>query len=314
MARRPAKLALGAAIAAGFIAYYVALETSCATISQHDGSGELVITSGGAVEGTQTGTRLLAPGGQIPSNGTADAPLLWIKDLCEAVLDCSSCPHSVNPHFNASVLDGALLVQWWGGDERLAVCGSNRLLRALGRIGLVGLAWGGFDNAPSSKPGYNRHGYRLGEHRDALPHDGDAGIPFATIHLDQYALDPVLHALEAGVRLRAVVTPTAPNPWHSTMCGYWKPLRTILMLGHMWVAEQAASCFIGHAQSVGVRFDLAQAASTTEWAAHLLMMLGLHDPFMAFHWGLLPFGTVTPLIVCPIFLTCSSTLLLAGLW
>ena len=43
MARRPAKLALGAVIAAGFIAYYVTLETSCATTSQHGDGGELVI-------------------------------------------------------------------------------------------------------------------------------------------------------------------------------------------------------------------------------------------------------------------------------
>ena len=81
---------------------------------------------------------------------------------------------------------------------------------------------------------------------------------------------------------------TAPNLWQSTMCGYWKPLGTILMLGHVWVAERAASCFFGHAQSAGVRFDLAQAASATEVMAHLFAALGIHDPFMSFYWGLLP--------------------------
>ena len=44
----PAKLALGAAITACFVAYYVALETSCADMSQR---GELVMTSGGTAEG-----------------------------------------------------------------------------------------------------------------------------------------------------------------------------------------------------------------------------------------------------------------------
>ena len=63
------------------------------------------------------------------------------------------------------------------------------------------------------------------------------------------------------------------------------------MLGHAWVAERAASCFVGHAQSAGVRFDLAQAASVTEVMAHLMLALSLHDPFLSFHWGLLPLGT-----------------------
>jgi len=99
-------------------------------------------------------------------------------------------------------------------------------------------------------------------------------------------MNPVLEALGNGAQMRAVLTPTAPNPWQSTMCGYWKQLRTILMLGHVWVAERAASCFVGHVHaSARVRFDLAQAASMTEVIAHLMLALSLHDPSMAFHWG-----------------------------
>ena len=86
------------------------------------------------------------------------------------------------------------------------------------------------------------------------------------------------------------------------------------MLGHLAVAERAVSNLIGHVRTSGPRLDLAQLALTTETAAHCLMMLMHHDPFLAFYWGALPFGVVTAFICGAIVLTCSSTLLLAAFW
>ena len=315
----PTKLALGAIITASFVAYYAALETSCANMSQRGDGGELIITSGGTADGTQTGLRFPAPrdslcSGQIPPNGTADARLLRIKNLCDDLLDCSSWPPRLRSSFNASVLVDALLVCTPMSDSRLNICGYNRLARALGRTRLAGIAIGAGTGYPLFTPGGAPRLFRLGEHRDALPRDGDAGIPFPFVTVTQYAFNPILEALDKGAQIRAVVTPTAPSPWQSTVRGYWKPLRMFLMLGHVWVAERAASCFIGHVQSAGVRFDLAQAASVAEVVAHLLMVLAFHDPFFSFHWGLLAQGTNTAVLICPLMLTCSSTLLLAGFW
>ena len=314
----PPKLALGAVICVGFIVYYVALETSCAKMSTRGDGGELVITAGGTADGTQAGTRFLAPrmafSAEVPLNGTADAKLLRIELLCDAVLDCSSCPPQLRPTFNASVLDGALLITNPFFDARLELCGYNRLGRVLGSTGLAGIVDGSETSDSLARPGFVSRLFRLGEHRDALPHDSDGGIPFPFVSAGQYVFNPVLEALGNGAQMRAVLTPTAPNPWHSTMCGYWKPLRVGLMLGHVWVAERGASCFIGHAQSAGVRFDLAQTASATEVVAHLLFALSLHDPFISFQWGLLPHGIFAAVLIGPLVLGCSSTLLLAGFW
>ena len=317
MVWHPAKLALGAVIAAGFATYYAALETSCAKMSESDDGGELVITHGGTAVGTQPGTRLLAPrfaySPEIPLNGTVEARLLWIEDLCDAVLDCSSCPPRVSSAFNASVLDGALLIFDKWSDMRLTMCGENRMARSLGRTGLVGIADGSLVQPPGV-PGREPWRYRLGEYRDSLPHDGDEGIPFLYVDTLQYALIPILEALDNGAQMRAVVKPTAQNPWHSTLCGYWKPLQTSIMLGHAGVAERAASCLIGHVKSAGPRFDLAQGASMAEIMAHTSALLMLHDPFMSFHWGLLPFGTWPAINIFPVILMCGSTLLLAAFW
>ena len=278
----------------------------------------MLITSGGTTSGTQAGTRLLAPrfyaGGEIPLNGTDEARLLWIENMCETVLDCSSCPPTIQPAFNVSILDGALIIQWVRADVRLYMCGAERPARTLGRTGLVGMAFGHVENTHLSLPGPAPGLYRLGEYRHGLPRDGDTGIPFPLVDLNQRALNAVVDALRNGEELRAILTPGAPNPWESIICGYWKPLGTTLMLGHVWVAERAASCFIGHVQCAGLRFDLAQAASVTEFVAHLFTALNLHDWFLSFHWGLLPFGVGIALTVDSVILTCSSTLLLAGYW
>ena len=284
-------------------------------MSQRGDGGELVITSGGGTDGMRFPTPRFAFSGQIPPNGTAEARLLWVENSCELMLDCSSCPPQLRISFNASVLDGALLLCDVNNDARLDLCGYNQMARALGRTGLVAIA---ACREPAVRPldaaGYIRMSHRRGELRDAHPHHGDGGIPFPFVQFTQYAFNPVLQALNKGVHMRAVLTPTCGNPWQSTMCGYWKPLSTILMLGHVWVAERAASCFIGHAQSAGIRFDLAQATSLTEMTAHLLCALNRHDPFFSFHWGTLPAGVFIATLVTPLMLMCSSTLLLAGFW
>ena len=71
-------------------------------------------------------------------------------------------------------------------------------------------------------------------------------------------------------------------------CGYWKPLSTLLMLGHVGVVECAASNWIGHVRTSGPRLDLAQLALGTEALTHLCMTLLHHDPYFAFHWGAFP--------------------------
>jgi len=120
--------------------------------------------------------------------------------------------------------------------------------------------------------------------------------------------------INQGTEIRAVVTPTAPNPFLSTYCGYWKPLATMLMLGHVGVAERAISNWIGHFHASGLRLDLAQLALATETIAHGLMALTHHDPLGSFHWAILPAGAFPAFIFGAIVLTCSSTLLLAAYW
>ena len=197
----PAKLALGSVITAGFVAYYAALEASCANMSTRDDGGELIVTSGGTAKGTQTGVRLLAPrfawSGKIPPNGTVEARLLRIENLCDAVLDCSSFPPQLRSSFNASVLDGALLICDTSADARLNYCGGNRLARALGRTGLVGISEGSVTGNPfKNSPGYGRNLFRLGVHRDGASHGGGGGIPFQVAHGTQYAFNPILEALD----------------------------------------------------------------------------------------------------------------------
>ena len=311
------RLALGALLAGGFLAYYAELEASCANMSgRDDGGGELVITSGGDADGTKTGTRLLGPRFAFsrPLDANASARLLHIADLCQSLLDCASCPPSRRPAFNTSILDNVILISSLESDVRLYVCGTNRVARVLGQTGIAGFAIGRATENHFLTPGFERQKYRVGAHRDSLPRDGDVGVAFPVVHVSQYSLNPILEALEGGLEVNAALTPTAPNPWYSAMCGYWKPLRTTLMLGQLWVAERAASCFIGHVRSAGVRIDLAQAASMTEVVAHLLFALSLHDPFLSFHWGALPFGTYPAAVICPIVLMCSSTLYLAAFW
>ena len=130
-------------------------------------------------------------------------------------------------------------------------------------------------------------------HRDAKPRDGDAGISFPHFHASQYRLTKFLHqsGIYEGATFSAVLTPTEPNPWHSTLCGYWKPLATLLMLGHIGVTERSLSNLIGHVRTSGVRFDLAQLALVNQMIAHCAMTMVHHDPFLSF-------PTVLPTHLC----------------
>ena len=298
------KVALGGIIAGVFGTYYTTLETVCANnIDPYAGAGELVITQGGS------STRFPAPlninaGAKLSANGTIEAQLLWIENLCDDVLDCSTCPFELNSHFNASTLNGKILLHDFESCAAIYLCGWNRLGRTFGRTGLVGL--GAVQRGVSTRayaPGFWSKVYRLGEHRDV------DGIPFPHFHVSRFLLD-------SGIlkETRAVLTPTALNPWREMACGYWKPLSTLLMLGHVGIVERAASNWIGHIRTSGLRLDLAQLALATESLAHSCMSLLHHDPYLAFHWGVFPVGAFASFVCGSIVLTCSSTLLLAGFW
>ena len=315
------KAVLGGIIASVFISYYALLETTCASTDPNEGAGELVITLGGSAKGTEAGTRFLAPllvnsGSKLAPTGTADAELLWFEDLCDQALDCSSCPFVLHANFNASRLRAKILLysQWSSGE--VFMCGLNRLGRTFGAAGLVGLGQAYADAGQFDTPGGAVKLYRLGEHRDSEPRDGDAGIPFPHFHATQYAFSQFLlkSGIREGAEVRAVLTPTAPNPWLAMTCGYWKPLEALLVLGHTGVAERATSNWIGHVRTSGLRFDLAQFALATELVAHVLMALLHHDPFLGFHWAAFPNGAFTAFLCGSFVLTCSSTLLLAAYW
>ena len=102
-------LMLGGVLAGIFICYYAVLETTCSSADLNEGAGELIITRGGTTIGTRADTRFLAPlfvdaSVALAENGTTDGELLWIEDLCDNVLDCSTCPMTFNsrlmrPHF-----------------------------------------------------------------------------------------------------------------------------------------------------------------------------------------------------------------------
>lgn len=144
--------------------------------------------------------------------------------------------------------------------------------------------------------------YRLGEYRDSRPRDGDLGIPFPSIGLTQAAALPILEALGSGAVLRAVLRPSQPNPYHTTLFGPWALIRALLICVDLGIAEAALCFLIRHMKANGVRPDLAQLALMAELFAHLVFFpLFLLDPFSSFYWGLLPAGsefitTVPPFI------------------
>ena len=314
------KVVLGVVLAGVVVSYYVLLETTCSSTDPNEGAGELVITRGGSAKGTRTGERFLAPpfpnaGARLPANGTDEGEILWIEDLCEAVLDCSMCPPVFRLGFNESSLHGKMLIYNWYTRGEIYLCGLNPVARVFGRTGLVGMGSSTQDGEPSiSVPGLHPKIYRSGEYRDAKLRDGDMGIPFPHFDANSYDFSKVLFGISESAPVRAVVTPTAPNPWRSMFCGVWKPLATLLILGHIYVAEQAMSNHIGHVVTSGLRLDLAQLALATESVAHFLMAVLHHDPLFSFHWGALPLGGYSAMLFGSIVLTCSSTLLLAAFW
>ena len=316
------KLASGGIIAVSIISYYVFLEATCANTDPNDGAGELVITSiGGSANGAWVGTRFPAPlfvdaSAKLSPNGTEEGELLWLGDLCDGVLDCKSCPLVIDPRYNVSILLGKILLCDLTANQAIYMCGMNRLGRTLGQTEMIGLGTAEAVQHKFNTAGCARKTHRLGEHRHSKPRDSDAGIPFPQFSLNEYAFAEFMNKIVIGEKatVRAVVSPTAPNPWIATFCGYWKPLSTILMLAHVAVAEQATCNLIGHARTSGLRLDLAQLALGTETVAHLIMALLQHDPIFSFHWAVLPVGAYSAFILGPIVLTCSSTLLLAAFW
>ena len=285
--------------------------------SDDSGAGELEVTHGcGYSTGTRNGTRLLAPtfinaGEPIPPVGTVEASLLWIEDLCGQMLDCSSCPPQFKPTFDTSILVGTILIYNRRSDERLFMCGLNRLGRALSGAGPVALAYGTKTDWTFFVPGADRRSFRLGEFRDSEARDGI--IPVPHVNLRQAALKPLLEALEEGNQIRAVLRPTQPNPFFAMFYGPWVPLRAPIVLGHLCLVERALCLLIGHVVAIGARFDFAQIALVAEAAAHTMYAISLFDPFMCFYYdGLL--GAASVLYMAPTMLTCCSTLLLAGYW
>ena len=317
------KLALGGIIATLLISYYAVLESTCANTDPNEGAGELVITAGGSAKGTEAGTRFPAPlfinaGAKLSANGTVEAELMWHEDLCDGVLDCSTCPPLLDARFTISALRGKVLLHNPGVQKGglFFMCGYNRIARTLGGTELVGLADASAIPGPFYSPGWFQKEYRIGEFRDAIPHDGDVGIPFPHFHVTQNAFAQFLlnSGINEGATIRAVLKPTLHNPWRSTLCGHWKQLATLIMVGHAGVVEQAISNWIGHVRTSGLRMDLAQLALATEILAHTLLALLHHDPFFSFHWAVLPVGSYSAFITGSIVLTCSSTLLLAAFW
>jgi hypothetical protein len=308
------KVVQASIIASAFISYYTLLETTCANTDPNEGGGELVITRGSK-------SRFFAPlyvdaGAPLAATGTAEAELLWVENLCGGMLHCSSCPLVLDKQFNASTLRGKILLYDLTITEELFMCGLNRLGRTLGDTGLVGLGTVSTSAAQMDVPGRNRKLHRLGEFRDTKPRGGDAGIPFPHFDASQNALSQFLlkSGIGSGAKLHAVLTATAPNPYRSVFCGYWKPIATLLMLGHVGVAESSLSNFIGHVRTSGFRCDLAQLALVNELVAHFIMAILHHDPFFASHWASLPYGAYSSFMFGSIVLTCSSTLLLAAYW
>ena len=315
------KLTLGGVIFAVFVSYYALLESTCANTDPNEGAGELVITTVGGSATTWVGARFPAPlyvnaGAKLSPNGTEEGELLWIEDLCDGVLDCSSCPFVIDHRFNVSTLRGKILPYDVNAREALYMCGYNRLGRTLGQTGLIGLGTASTDQGRFDTAGFTPKIYRVGESRDSKARYGDAGIPFPQFHSAEHTSSQFMNQVMVGegATVRAVVTPTAPNPWRRKFCGFWKFVSTLLMLGHVTVAEQAISNLIGHVRTSGLRLDLAQLALATEAAAHLILAVLQHDPFFSFHWAVLPVGGFAAFVFGPIVLSCSSTLLLAAFW
>jgi len=275
-----------------------------ARLSDDPGGGQLEITRGGSRAGTDNATKLLAPtfpnaGAPIPTGGTREAHLTWLSDPCSGFLDCSTCPPKLDPTFNNSALAGSILILDHHGDERLFLCGRNRLGRVLGRSGLIALASASplVLELPLYTPGYCRKPKRMGEYTDSLPRDGDDGIPFPHVDLNQASLPPILAALEDGDEIRAVLQDVEPNPYHFILYGPWMPLRALVILGHLVVGERALLFLLGHIKAHGVRLDLAQLALCAEALSSALLAFLLVDPFCSFYWGWIPYGAATALLL-----------------
>ena len=155
-----------------------------------EGGGELRVT--GAVNTTVRAPAFIQAGSAIDES-TSEAAIILAR--CGDLLSCESCPLKLAPGVNAS---GAILVYVPGPEEEvLNTCGLNRIARGFEWV-LAGLAAYWEVNNPLVMPGFDRKRYALGEHRDAVPHDGDAGIAFPHVMLHPYQFAAVSEALQAG--------------------------------------------------------------------------------------------------------------------
>ena len=308
-----------------------ALFTRC---GQDDGNvGATLHTSMGDV----LGASFVEAGAVIDTAGTAVGQLVWIENLCEKVLDCRACPVTLA---NSSGLAGKIVVYRWDVNERLYMCGVNRIGRALGSSGIVALAHNSESFASNElyTPGFQRRRFRLGSHRDAEARDGDSGIPFPQVELKPSQFQPILTIVKNGGQLNASLVRNGADPFLGYFCGTWVPIGALLTVLHISVAERAALSFWGHVRasdsaiaaaveaanpfaiaeefkrSGGVRLDLAQLSLASEVATHLLLAILPVDPFMSYFWGFLPGGMYVVACACTVLLHCSSTLLLAAYW
>lgn len=153
----------------------------------------------------------------------------------------------LHPNFNLSSIAGKLLVYNGRADGRMFTCGVNRLGRTLGAAQLAGLAWadeelGGLPGlagfAWTPIPGGWRKIRREGEFHDSALRGGDEGIRFPHVMLEA-KLDPVIHAMKKGYNVTVELTSSVPNQWVTTMCGWWVPMRALLVMAHLVVIEWA---------------------------------------------------------------------------
>ena len=309
-------------IGAGLSACIMLLAILLPLVTRHggndEGAGELVVVRGGTTAATQNGTRLFAPiypnaGQPIPAEGTVKAPLVWIEDLCETALNCDALPLQINHSFDASSLNGTVLV-YAMNDPRMFMSGFNRAGRAFGGTGLVALARAFQTTNSLVLPGAVRKAWRVGEHRDAIPHDGDFGIPFPHVVLREVALTPVLEAVANNERIEVVIYASEPNHFMQAFYGFWLVIRAPFIVGHLAIVEYAFCFLKEHISESGPRPDLAQMALIAEIVAHLWFPLWLTDPHLSFYWGWFPQGASAAFLIGGTVLTCSSTLLLAAYW
>ena len=126
----------GAVIVAAMAAAVIAPIFNACPADPLTGGGEL------RVDG-DIRTTMLAPTlyreGMAEIEGNISGPLIWWGG-CGKMLNCERCPPTLVEGFNASVLQGAILVYDDMENEQIGMCGHNNIARGLGGTGLAALA------------------------------------------------------------------------------------------------------------------------------------------------------------------------------